>query len=50
MSLSFIEKLPKIVKEGRAEAARILERINIGNILALKTNKFVLNYKKVESI
>lgn len=50
MALSLIEELPKIVKEDCAEAARILERINSGNALALQTNKFVLDYKKVESI
>jgi len=29
MALSLIEELPKIVKEGKAEAARILERIQV---------------------
>lgn len=50
MSLSLIEELPKIVKEGRAEAARILERINSGNALALQTNELVLPSKDVSGL
>ena len=42
MPLSLIEELPKIVKEGRAEATKILERINSGNALSLHTNEIVL--------
>lgn len=50
MALSLIEELPKIVKEGRAEAARILERINSGNALALQTNELVLPSKDVSGL
>lgn len=50
MSLSLIEELPKIVKEGRAEVARILERINSGNALALQTNELVLPSKDVSGL
>ena len=50
MALSLIEELPKIVKEGRAEAQRILERINSGNALALQTNELVLPSKDVSGL
>ncbi len=50
MALSLIEELPKIVKEGRAEAARILERINSGNALALQTNELVLPSKDISGL
>jgi 16S rRNA G966 N2-methylase RsmD len=50
MALSLIEELPKIVKEGRAEVARILERINSGNALALQTNELVLPSKDVSGL
>lgn len=50
MALSLIEELPKIVKEGRAEVARILERINGGNALALQTNELVLPSKDVSGL
>ncbi len=50
MKLSLIEELPKIVKEGRAEASRILERINSGNALALQTNEMVLPSKDVSEL
>lgn len=50
MQLSLIEELPKIVKEGRAEVARILERINSGNALALQTNELVLPSKDVSGL
>ncbi len=50
MPLSLIEELPKIVKEGRAEAARILERINSGNALALQTNELVLPSKDISGL
>lgn len=50
MPISLIEELPKIVKEGRAEAARILERINSGNALALQTNELVLPSKDVSGL
>ncbi len=50
MKLSLIEELPKIVKEGRVEAQRILERINSGNALALQTNELVLPSKDVSGL
>ena len=50
MPISLIEELPKIVKEGRAEAQRILERINSGNALALQTNELVLPSKDVSGL
>lgn len=50
MSISLIEELPKIVKEGRAEVAKILERINSGNSLALQTNELVLPSKDVSGL
>ena len=50
MPISLIEELPKIVKEGHAEAQRILERINSGNALALQTNELVLPSKDVSGL
>ncbi|MDZ7817532.1 MAG: site-specific DNA-methyltransferase [Aliarcobacter sp.] len=50
MPLSLIEELPKIVKEGRAEVQKILERINSGNALALQTNELVLPSKDVSGL
>ena len=50
MPLSLIEELPKIVKEGRAEVAKILERINSGNALALQTNELVLPSKDISGL
>jgi adenine specific DNA methylase Mod len=50
MPISLIEELPKIVKEGRAEAERILERINSGNALALQTNELVLPSKDISGL
>lgn len=50
MPISLIEELPKIVKEGRAEAERILERINSGNALTLQTNELVLPSKDVSGL
>ena len=50
MSLSLIEELPKIVKEGRAEVSRILERIESNNALALQTNELVLPSKDISGL
>ena len=50
MRVSLIEELPKIVKAGRAEAQKILERINSGNALALQTNELVLPSKDVSGL
>lgn len=43
---TLIELLPEIVREGRKEAERILERISEGNRVALQTNEFVLPSKE----
>jgi len=50
MPLSLIEELPKIVKEGRAEATKILERINSGNALSLQTNEIVLPSRDISGL
>lgn len=50
MPLSLIKELAKIVKEGRAEVQKILERINSGNALALQTNELVLPSKDVSGL
>jgi adenine specific DNA methylase Mod len=50
MPISLIEELPKIVKEGRAEVAKILERINSSNALALQTNELVLPSKDISGL
>ena len=47
MALSLIEELPKIAKRGKAEADKILERINNGDALALQTNELVLPSKDI---
>jgi len=38
MSLSLIEELPRIVREGKAEVVRIMERLSFPNRLTLQTN------------
>ncbi len=43
---TLIELLPEIVREGRKEAERILERISDSNRIALQTNEFVLPSKE----
>jgi adenine-specific DNA-methyltransferase len=45
MSLSLIEELPRIVREGKAEVARIMERLSSPNRLTLQTNELVLPFK-----
>jgi hypothetical protein len=50
MSTSLILELPKIVEEGKKEAARILERISSGTKLALQTNELVLPAKDVSGL
>jgi len=45
MKFSLIEELPKIVKEGRVQAEKILERIEKGDALRLQTNEFVIPNK-----
>jgi adenine specific DNA methylase Mod len=50
MSISLIDELPKIAKEGRAEAEKVLERIEKGNALKLQTNEFVIPNRDEASI
>jgi adenine specific DNA methylase Mod len=45
MATSLIEELPRIVREGKAEVARILERLSSPNRLTLQTNELVLPFK-----
>lgn len=45
MSLSLIEELPRIVREGKAEVARIMDRLSSPNRLTLQTNELVLPFK-----
>jgi adenine specific DNA methylase Mod len=45
MPTSLIEELPRIVREGKAEVARILERLSSPNRLTLQTNELVLPFK-----
>ena len=41
-TISLIEELPKIVKEGRQEAQRILERLSSNTHIGLQTNEWLL--------
>ena len=50
MPVSLIEELPKIAKQGRAEAEKILERIEKGETLRLQTNEFVIPNRDEASI
>ena len=50
MPVSLIEELPKIAKQGRAEAEKILERIEKGEALRLQTNEFVIPNRDEASI
>jgi adenine specific DNA methylase Mod len=50
MPISLIDELPKIAKEGRVEAEKILERIEKGNALKLQTNEFVIPNRDEASI
>lgn len=45
MAKSLIEELPRIVSEGRREAAQILERLSSGTHIGLQTNELVLPSK-----
>lgn len=45
MSISLIEELPKIVKEGRAEVSAILSRLSSLPSIKLQTNEFVVSNK-----
>ena len=48
MAKSLIEELPRIVSEGRREAAQILERLSSGTQIGLQTNELVLPSKDVD--
>ena len=43
MAKSLIEELPRIVSEGRREAAQILERLSSGTQIGLQTNELVFH-------
>jgi hypothetical protein len=42
---SLIELLPEVVKNGKREVAKILERLESGNRMTLQTNEYVLPSK-----
>ena len=42
MQKSLIQELPEIVRKGREEAQRLLERISSGTYIGLQTNEYVL--------
>ena len=48
--LSLIGELPKILDEGRKEAARILERLGDPVKIGLQTNELVLPAKDVDGL
>lgn len=50
MSKSIIEELPKIVKEGKEEAEKILESLSSANRITLQTNELVLPSKDVAGL
>lgn len=50
MAKSLIEELPRIVSEGRREAAQILERLSGGTQIGLQTNELVLPSKDVSGL
>ena len=50
MSKTLIEELPRIVKEGRQEAAKALERLVAGNGVSLQTNEMVLPCKDTSGL
>ena len=50
MAKSLIEELPRIVSEGRREAAQILERLCSGTQIGLQTNELVLPSKDVSGL
>jgi len=50
MTKSLIEELPRIVSEGRREAAQILERLSSGTQIGLQTNELVLPSKDVSGL
>jgi adenine specific DNA methylase Mod len=50
MAKSLIEELPRIVSEGRREAALIMERLSSGTQIGLQTNELVLPSKDVSGL
>ena len=50
MAKSLIEERPRIVSEGRREAAQILERLSSGTQIGLQTNELVLPSKDVSGL
>ena len=50
MAKSLIEELPRIVSEGRREAAQILERLSCGTQIGLQTNELVLPSKDISGL
>ena len=50
MAKSLIEELPRIVSEGRREAAQILERLSSGTQIGLQTNELVQPSKDVSGL
>ena len=50
MAKSLIDELPRIVNEGRREAAQILERLSSGTQIGLQTNELVLPSKDVSGL
>ncbi len=50
MAKSLIEELPRIVSEGKREAAQILERLSSGTQIGLQTNELVLPSKDVSGL
>ena len=50
MAKSLIEELPRIVSEGRREAAQILDRLSSGTQIGLQTNELVLPSKDVSGL
>jgi len=50
MAKSLIEELPRIVSEGRREAAQILDRLSSGTQIGLQTNELVLPSKDISGL
>ncbi len=47
---TLIEKLPKIVAEGKKEVERIMDRLESANKITLQTNEYVLPVRKEENL
>ncbi|MEG3225579.1 MAG: hypothetical protein BME94_08775 [Methanobacteriales archaeon Met13] len=50
MADSLIEELPKILKQGKREAQRILEGLSKSNRVTLQTNELVLPSKDTKNL